>query len=54
MKNEEYKKLKRLNVSVDEKLHKKLKIASVEKGITIAQFVTDAISEKLEKERMNK
>lgn len=49
MKEEITTKLKRLNVSVDEDLHKKLKIEAVRQNITIAQFVIEAICEKLEK-----
>ncbi len=41
---------KRLNVIISSDLHRNLKIAVAKSGVTIAQFVTDAISEKLKKE----
>ena len=43
--------MKRLNVSVDDDLHKQLKMAVAEKGTTIGQFVIDAITEKLENDK---
>ena len=43
--------LKRLNVSVDDELHKQLKMAVAEKGSTIGQFVIEAITEKLENDK---
>ena len=47
-------KLKRLNVSVDDELHKQLKMAVAEGSTTIGQFVIEAISEKLENDRQQK
>ena len=40
---------KRLNVVIDNELHKKLKVAVAENETTIANFVAEAIKEKLEK-----
>ena len=42
--------VKRLNVIISSDLHRDLKIAVAKSGVTIAQFVTEAISEKLKKE----
>lgn len=41
--------MKRLNVSVDEELHTQLKMTVAEQRTTIAQFVVEAIKEKIEK-----
>lgn len=46
--------MKRLNVSVDDDLHKQLKMAVAEKGTTIGQFVIDAITEKLKNDKDQK
>lgn len=46
--------MKRLNVSIDDELHKQLKMSVVESGTTIGQFVTEAIIEKLENEKQQK
>lgn len=43
---------KRLNVIVDADLHRDLKVAVAKDGTTIAQFVAEAIKEKLEKEKV--
>ena len=43
--------MKRLNVSVDDELHKQLKMAVAEQGSTIGQFVIEAITEKLENDK---
>lgn len=43
--------MKRLNVSIDDELHRLMKMAVVEQGTTIGQFVTDAIREKLESDK---
>jgi predicted HicB family RNase H-like nuclease len=40
---------KRLNVVIDNELHKKLKMAAAEQETTIGAFVAEAIKEKLEK-----
>ena len=45
--------LKRLNVSVNEDLHRELKMAVAAQGVTIGQFVTEAIKEKIEKDRVS-
>lgn len=41
---------KRLNVVISTDLQRDLKVAVAKKGTTIAQFVVEAIAEKLEKE----
>lgn len=46
--------MKRLNVSVDEELHKQLKIAVAADGTTIGQFVIEAIAEKLENDKQKR
>lgn len=46
-KDKEY---KRINISMDAELHKKMKIAIVEQDTTITQFVIDAIREKIDRE----
>ena len=46
--------MKRLNVSVDDELHKQLKMAVAEQGSTIGQFVIEAITEKLENDKKQK
>lgn len=46
--------MKRLNVSIDDDLHKQLKMAVAEKGSTIGQFVIEAITEKLENDKNQK
>lgn len=40
---------KRLNVVIDNELHKKLKMAVAEQETTIGTFVAEAIKDKLEK-----
>lgn len=42
--------MKRLNVPIEADLHKQLKVKVAEKGETVAQFVREAIAEKLERE----
>lgn len=39
---------KRLNVVISSDLHRELKVAVAQQGITIGQFVAEAIKEKLE------
>ncbi len=41
---------KRLNIPIEAELHKQLKVKAAEQGTTVAQFVREAIKEKLEKE----
>lgn len=41
---------KRLNIPIESDLHRRLKVKVAEQGITVAQFVREAIAEKLEKE----
>ena len=43
---------KRLNVVISADLHRDLKVEVAKKGITIAQFVADAIREKIENEKV--
>lgn len=39
--------MKRLNVVLDDELHKKLKLTAIEKNITISEFVTRMLEEAL-------
>lgn len=41
---------KRLNIVVNEDLHRSLKVAAALNGMTLQQFVSDAILEKIKKE----
>ena len=43
---------KRINVIVDEDLHKELKIASAITGVSIKQYVADAVREKMKKDKI--
>ena len=42
--------MKRLNIPIEADLHRQIKVKVAEQGITVAQFVREAIAEKLEKE----
>lgn len=42
--------MKRLNVSIDDELHRDLKMAAVAKSITIGKYVEEAIAEKLKRD----
>jgi predicted HicB family RNase H-like nuclease len=42
----------RVNIEIEEELHKKMKIACAMKGTTIIEFINEAIAEKL-KEKKN-
>lgn len=42
--------MKRLNIPIEPDLHRQIKVKVAEQGITVAQFVREAIAEKLEKE----
>ena len=42
---------RRINIAIDEKLHKELKIAAAINGTTIKEFVAISIQEKLNKEK---
>ena len=46
--------MKRLNVSIDDELHKQLKMAVAEGSTTIGQFVIDSITEKLQNDKQQK
>lgn len=42
---------KRINIAIDEVLHKELKIAAAVNGTTVKEYVAKAIQDKLEKEK---
>ncbi len=42
---------KRLNVIINNDLHRDLKVEVAKRGITIANFVAEAIKEKIEREK---
>lgn len=46
--------VKRLNLTIPEELHRELKIAAAKEGITLGQYVTEAISERVKKQEDNK
>ena len=39
----------KINIEIDSELHKKVRVISLKKGITLIQFVNEAIAEKLKK-----
>jgi predicted HicB family RNase H-like nuclease len=41
--------LARVNVEINEELHKKMKVVCAMKGKTIIEFINEAIAEKLQK-----
>ena len=41
---------KRLNIPIEAELHRQIKVKVAEQGKTVAQFVREALAEKLEKE----
>ena len=43
---------KNVNVPISPELHQELKIAVAQKGTTVIKFVTEAIREKVEKEKV--
>lgn len=45
---------KRLNVVISTELHRDLKVEAARTGTTIAQFVAEAIAEKIEKQKAEK
>lgn len=45
---------KRLNVVISTELHRDLKVEAAKSGTTIAQFVADAIAEKIDKQKAEK
>lgn len=45
---------KRINITIPENLHRELKISAAKEGITLGQYVTNAISEKIEKQKDGK
>lgn len=47
-------KTKRINIAIDESLHKDLKIAAAIDGITVKEYVSKAIKEKLKKESLER
>ncbi len=42
---------KRINIAIDEDLHKELKISAAVNGITVKEYVAKAIQDKLKKEK---
>lgn len=40
---------KRLNIAIDAELHRQLKIAAAQQGITIVQMVSEGIKDKIKK-----
>ena len=42
---------KRLNVVISTELHRDLKVEAAKSGITLAQFVADAIAEKIQRQK---
>lgn len=42
---------KRLNVVISTELHRDLKVEAAKSGITLAQFVAEAIAEKIQKQK---
>ncbi len=42
---------KRINIAIDEALHKELKIAAAVNGITVKEYVARAIRDKLKSEK---
>jgi Uncharacterized protein encoded in hypervariable junctions of pilus gene clusters len=45
---------KRLNIVISNNLHRNLKIEVAKQGITITQFVAEAITEKIERQKGDK
>jgi len=45
---------KRLNVIISNDLHRNLKVEVAKQGMTIAQFVAEAITEKIERQKGDK
>ncbi len=45
---------KRINIAIDEVLHKELKIAAAVNGTTVKEYVVKAIQDKLKKEKLEK
>ncbi len=43
---------KRINIAISESLHKELKIAAAINGITVKEYVSGAIQDKLDKEKI--
>lgn len=41
---------KRLNIAIDAELHRQLKIAAAQEGITIVQMVSEEIKERIQKQ----
>lgn len=42
---------KRINIAIDETLHKELKIAAAVNGTTLKEYVANAIKESLDKDK---
>lgn len=45
---------KRLNIAIDEELHRQLKIVAAQEGVTIVQLVSEGIKERIEKSKAKK
>lgn len=43
--------MKRLNVVLEDDLHRTLKLTAIEHGMTISQYVTDMLQERLHEEK---
>ena len=43
--------VKRLNIPIESEIHKRIKVASAEQSKTVAQFVREAVLEKLERNK---
>ena len=46
--------MKRVNVPIDEELHKQLKVSVAENSTTIGQYVIEALTEKMERDKKKK
>jgi predicted HicB family RNase H-like nuclease len=42
----------RINIEIDEEVHRKVKVASAIKGLTLIEFINNAIAERIKKERL--
>lgn len=42
---------KRMNIIVNEELHRNLKVEAAKSGITLTQFVAEAIAEKIQRQK---
>lgn len=42
---------KRLNIQITGELHKEMKVAAAQEGITISQYVAEAIADRVERDK---